>query len=180
MVYLRPLYVASITNPQPNLQYVVAALGKNVQIDSSLSSVLSDVLHATVAAPNGNGSSSTGTVPAAVAGYLSAAQTDYTNALAALKQQNLAAFQADIQAMAQQIEQAQQLVGTTKPPGSTPTTTTTTTPQAKKPKPTKQGSTTASSSVPTSTEPRDSTPTTARTPGSTATSTSLASAAPKT
>ncbi len=180
MVYLRPLYVASITNPQPNLQYVVAALGKNVQIDSSLSSVLSDVLHATVAAPNGNGSSSTGTVPAAVAGYLSAAQTDYTNALAALKQQNLAAFQADIQAMAQQIEQAQQLVGTTKPPGSTPTTTTTTTtPQAKKPKPTKQGSTTASSSVPTSTEPRGSTPTTARTPGSTATSTSLASAAPK-
>ncbi len=179
MVYLRPMYVASTTNPQPNLQYVVAVLGKNVKIDTSLSAVLSDVLNATVSTPNGNGSSSSGTVPAAVAGYLSAAQTDYTNALAALKDQDLATFQSDIQAMAQQIAQAQQLLRST---GSTPLpTTTTTVPHAKKASSTKKTSSTTSSSVPTSTEPRGSTQTTAtRSSGtSSTTSTTLASAAPK-
>jgi uncharacterized membrane protein (UPF0182 family) len=177
MVYLRPMYVASVTNPQPNLQYVVAVLGKDVQIDSSLSAVLSDVLHATVSAPNGTGSSSTGTVPAAVAGYLSAAQTDYTNALAALKQQNLAQFQQDIQAMSQQIALAQQLLGATGTGSGSTTGTTTTVPHAKKASAKKQTSTT-SSSVPASTEPRNSTQTTSRPPGST-TSTTLASATPK-
>jgi uncharacterized protein len=179
IVYLRPMYVASVTNPQPNLQYVVAVLGKDVQIDSSLSSVLQDVLHATVFSPNGNGSSSTGTVPAAVAGYLSAAQTDYNNALAALKQQNLATFQSDIEAMSQQIALAQQLLHATgSVNGSTTTTTTTTVPHAKKASSTKQTSTTTSSSVPTSTEPRGSTQTTAR-GSSSSTSTTLASASPK-
>ena len=33
MVYLRPLYASPTTNPQPQLQYVVAVLGKTVQID---------------------------------------------------------------------------------------------------------------------------------------------------
>jgi uncharacterized protein len=179
IVYLRPMYVASVTNPQPNLQYVVAVLGKDVQIDSSLSSVLQDVLHATVFSPNGNGSSSTGTVPAAVAGYLSAAQTDYNNALAALKQQNLAAFQSDIVAMSQQIALAQQLLHATgSVNGSTTTTTTTTAPHAKKASSTKQTSTTTSSSVPASTEPRGSTQTTSR-GSSSSTSTTLASASPK-
>ena len=34
MVYLRPLYASPTTNPQPQLQYVVGVLGKNVQIDT--------------------------------------------------------------------------------------------------------------------------------------------------
>ena len=33
MVYLRPLYASPTTNPQPQLQYVIGVLGKNVQID---------------------------------------------------------------------------------------------------------------------------------------------------
>ena len=89
MVYLRPLYVSPTTNPQPQLQYVVAVLGKNVQIDTSLNAVLSDLLQTTVTLPTGTGVPSTGTVPAAVAGILQAAQTDYNNALAALKADNL-------------------------------------------------------------------------------------------
>ena len=44
MVYLRPLYASPTTNPQPQLQYVVGVLGKNVQIDTSLAAVLSDLL----------------------------------------------------------------------------------------------------------------------------------------
>ena len=50
-------------------------------------------------------------MPAAVAGYLAQAQTDYQNALAALKAQNLAGYQSDIEAMAQQITLAQQALG---------------------------------------------------------------------
>jgi hypothetical protein len=176
MVYLRPLYVAASTNPQPQLEYVVAALGKNVQIDTSLSAVLSDLLQTTVSLPSGASVPSTGTVPTAVAGFLSAAQTDYTNALDALHAGNLAGFQSDIQAMQQQITQAQQVIGA---PTSTSTTTTTTLPKAGKAstkKTTGSTSTTSSTSsgssstttVPTSTEPKG---------GATTTPTTIASAA---
>ncbi len=183
MVYLRPLYVSPTTNPQPQLEYVVAVLGKNVQIDTSLSAVLSDLLQTTVTLPSQSGAPSTGTVPAAVAGILQTAQTDYNNALAALKADNLAQFQTDLNMMAQAITQAQQVLGTPAP-GSTPTTTTTTAPPVHVGKTSKKGSTTSttasksstststsSTSVPTSTEPKGSTSTT---------STTLVSAAPPT
>ena len=169
MVYLRPLYVAATTNPQPQLAYVVAVLGKNVRIEGSLSAVLSDLLQTTVSLPTGTGGvPSSGTVPAAVAGYLTQAQADYTNALAALRAGNLATFQSDIQAMDQQITQAQQLLGdadagvvihdddtTTSPvrpgkssktgSGSTSTTTSTTTTVPTSTRPTGGASTTSSS-----------------------------------
>ena len=44
MVYLRPMYVSPVTNPQPQLKYVVAVLGKDVKVDTSLDAVLSDLL----------------------------------------------------------------------------------------------------------------------------------------
>jgi uncharacterized protein len=175
MVYLRPLYVAATTNPQPQLAYVVAVLGKNVKIDGSLQAVLGDLLQTTVTLPTGSGGvPSSGTVPAAVAGYLQQAQADYDNALAALKADNLATFQTDIQAMAQQITQAQQVLS---PGASTTTTTTTTTlPKIKPGKTsTKSGSTSTTTSsrststtVPTSTGPSG---------GSSTTSSTVASAA---
>jgi hypothetical protein len=181
MVYLRPLYASPTTNPQPQLQYVVGVLGKNVQIDTTLSAVLSDLLNTTVSVPSGSGGvPSTGTVPAAVSGILQQAQTDYTNALAALKAGNLAQFQTDVNQMQQAIAQAQDVIGATTP-GATTTTTTTTVPPVKGGKTSKKdttttthASTTAStttSSVPTSTEPKNTT---------SSTSTPLVSAAPKT
>ncbi len=174
VVYLRPLYVSPTTNPQPQLQYVVAVLGKNVQIDTSLNAVLSDLLQTTVTLPTGTGVPSTGTVPAAVAGILQAAQTDYDNALAALKADNLTQFQQDLQMMDQQISAAQQVLGTAAP-GSTPTTTTTTTVPPIKGKSAKTTSSSTSSTtssttttVPSSTEPKGAT--------TSSTSTTLASA----
>jgi uncharacterized membrane protein (UPF0182 family) len=128
MVYLRPLYVAATTNPQPQLAYVIAVLGKTVKIDQSLSSVLSDVFNATVVAPSGSGSSSTATIPAAVTQILQQAQTDYNNAKAALAAGDLAGYQSAINAMDQQLMQAQQVLGAASAAtGSTTTTTTTTT-----------------------------------------------------
>ena len=181
MVYLRPLYASPTTNPQPQLQYVIGVLGKNVQIDSSLSATLSDLLQTTVTLPSGSGVPSTGTVPAAVAGLLQQAQTDYNNALAALKNQNLAQFQSDLNLMSAAINQAQEVLGTPVP-GSTSTTTTTTVPSVKGGKTKKTGTTTTTAphglttttSVATSTEPKTSTS------SSTTTSTSLVSAAPRT
>ena len=183
MVYLRPLYASPTTNPQPQLQYVVGVLGKNVQIDTSLSAVLSDLLNTTVSLPSESGGvSSTGTVPAAVAGILQQAQTDYTNALAALKAEQPGAVPDRHQRRCRQaIAQAQDVIGATTP-GATTTTTTTTVPPAKGGRrrrrdtttTTTHASTTASTtttSVPTSTEPKNTTSTT---------STTLVSAAPKT
>ncbi len=162
MVYLRPMYVSPTTNPQPQLVDVIAVLGKKVRIDTSLSAVLGDLLQTTVSLPSGNGVPSTGTVPAAVTGYLAQAQVDYTNAIAALKAGNLGTFQTDIQAMAQQITQAQQVLGTTTGGSTTSTTTTTTTQPAKAKSPSKTtGSSTTTSStastVPASTEPKGTT-----------------------
>ena len=128
MVYLRPLYVGATTNAQPQLAYVIAVLGRTVRIETTLSAVLSDVLQTTVTVPSESGVSSSGTVPAAVAGILAQAQTDYTNALAALKAGNFAAFGTDLQQMEQQLSQAQQILGTTAQSGASATTTTTTTP----------------------------------------------------
>ncbi len=180
MVYLRPLYSSPTTNPQPQLQYVVGVLGKNVKVDSSFASVLSDLLGTTVSLPSESGVSSSGTVPAAVAGILAQAQTDYTNALAALKAGDLAQYQTDIDQMQQAIAQAQDVIGTTTP-GATATTTV---PPVKGGKTSKKtgattttthlsqtSSTTTTTSAPTSTEPKN---------ASTTTSTTLVSAAPKT
>ena len=166
MVYLRPLYVSPTTNAQPQLQYVIAVLGKNVQIDSSLSAVLSDLLQTTVTLPSGGTTGTpTGTVPAAVAAALQAAQTDYNNALTALKNDNLATYGSDLAAMQQQLTQAQQLLQASTPSAtpSVPATTTTTRPPTNKGAKTSArtgGATTSSSTAststttaPTSTEP---------------------------
>ena len=187
MVYVRPLYVSPTTNPQPQLEYVIAVLGKNVQIDTSLPNVLTDLLGTTVLPPGQSGTS-TGTVPSAVTGILQNAQTDYTNAQAALKAGNLSGFQTDINAMEAAINQAQQLITATTP-GATTSTTTTTVPPIK-PKTPKKGATTtttshaattssSTTSVPTSTEPKNAT-TTSTTSSSSTTSSTLVSAAPKT
>ncbi|HUE08108.1 MAG TPA: UPF0182 family protein [Acidimicrobiales bacterium] len=171
MVYIRPLYVAASSNPQPKLEYVVAVLGGTVKLDTSLTNVLSDITGVTLPSST-NGTSSAGTVPAAIASILAAAQTDYQNAQAALKAQDLSTYQADIAAMEQQLASAQDVLNATT--GPTTTTTTTTIPKLKG-KGTKKtssttsttSSTTTTSTSPTSTEPRN---------GSTTTSTTNASA----
>lgn len=132
MVYLRPLYASPTTNPQPQLQYVIAVLGKDVEIETSLSAVLSDIFNATVTLPSESGVSPGGQVPAAVAGILAQAQADYASAKAALAAGDLGQFQQDINNMQQQIAQAQQVIGATTPGATTTTTTTTTQPKAGK------------------------------------------------
>jgi uncharacterized protein len=177
MVYLRPLYVAASTNPQPQLAYVIAVLGRTVKIDTSLSAVLGDVLQTTVTVPSEGGVSSTGTVPAAVANILAAAQGDYNNALAALKANppDLGLFQQDLQAMEQQLLAAQQVLQATGTSATTTTTTPTTVPA--KGKKTSTGTTSSVPASTTSTVPASTAPLSGSTTTSSTTSTTLASAA---
>jgi uncharacterized protein len=136
IVYLRPLYVASSTNPLPQLNYVIGVVGQKVVIDSSLAQTLSAVLGTSVSTTvpsSGAGTgtatvtptSGTGTLPAAVQQDLATAQTDYNDALAALKFDQLGTYQTDIAAMDTQIANAQAAL---KGSGTTSTTTATTTP----------------------------------------------------
>jgi hypothetical protein len=157
ILYLRPLYVAASSNPLPQLTYVIGVLGTRVVIDTSLSQTLSDLLNTTVSTVGPGGSPSpvpviTGTVPVAVQQDLAAAQSDYEEAVAALTSGALGTYQTDIQAMEQQILNAQTALKAAS--GTTvPTTTTTTAPaKGKTPK--------GPSKTPTSTEPRTSTTTT--------------------
>jgi uncharacterized membrane protein (UPF0182 family) len=171
MVYLRPMYVAATTKPQPQLQYVVAVLGKNVAIESSLNAVLQDVLQTNVTTPQGGGvSPGTGTVPSAVSQDLQQAQTDYKNAQAALQAGNLGLYQTDVTAAQEAIAAAQSVLGTTSGTTTTTAPTSTTTAPRKGAKNSRTASSTTSSTTttaPTSTEPQGS-----------STTTSLASAAP--
>ena len=105
IIYLRPLYVASSSNPLPQLTDVIGVLGQKVVIDSSLGGTLSNLLNTPIATPGGSpgGGGSTGpgigTVPTQVQQELAAAQTYYQQAMAALKAGNLGAYQSDIAAM---------------------------------------------------------------------------------
>jgi hypothetical protein len=169
MVYIRPLYVSPPANPNPTLQDVVAVLGSNVQIASTLSQVMQQLTN--VALPTSNGVSGTGTVPATVANLLNQAQADYQAAQTALTAGDLATYQQDIKDMQSAIASAQAVLPAAS---STPTTTTTTTtPKKKTGKSSARSSssttsTTTTSTTPTSTSPRAGATTTAPTSASAA------------
>jgi uncharacterized membrane protein (UPF0182 family) len=167
IIYLRPLYVASSTNPLPQLTDVIGVLGQKVVVDSTVAQTLSDLLHVTVTSGGSQATPGTGagTVPAAVAADLAAAQTDYTNAQAQLAAGSLANYQSDIVAMNQEIADAQTALS-----AASPSTTPTTTPKGKS-KGTKGKSTSS-----TTTEPKDTTTSTSTTTTTSTTSTTTSAA----
>jgi uncharacterized protein len=134
MLYLRPLYVTSTANSLPQLKYVVAVFNSHVDIETSLSLAISNVLSENVNIPNGGSSNSSGAssgVAAAVAAYLAQAQADYQQAQTALTNGDLAGYQTAIQAMYAQLLAAQAALSSsasssTSATATTPSTTTTT------------------------------------------------------
>ena len=91
IIYLRPLYVASSSNPQPQLTDVIGVLGQKVVIEPTVSQTLSILLNTVVVTPGASSGSAsatgpaTGTVPAAGAAVSRGGADDYQNALAALE-----------------------------------------------------------------------------------------------
>ena len=159
IIYLRPLYVASSSNPLPQLNSIIGVLGRNVYIESSLSATLSDLFGTSVSTSQGATSpptTVTGSVPTAVQQDLAAAQNLYSQAQAALKTGDLGTYQSDITSMEQQITAAEQLLKASSGSSSGSTATT--------PKASKSGSSKAS------------TTTTTSTPGQSTTSSTVASA----
>jgi uncharacterized membrane protein (UPF0182 family) len=156
IIYLRPLYVASSANPLPQLTDVIGVLGQKVVVTSSLSTTLSQLLNTTISTPGsstGTGPTTgtgTGTVPTQVQQDLNTAQTDYQQALAALKTDDLGTYQSEISAMEQQIAAAQTALKAAQGT-STTTTTTTTAAAAGKSKATKHKSTSTTTTTTTTT-----------------------------
>jgi uncharacterized membrane protein (UPF0182 family) len=120
VLYIRPLYVTSTSNPMPQLRYVIAVFNQDVGIEPTLAGALSDVLGANVSGLSntsgskgkgkGNGTT-TPTTSASVASYLQQASADYTNAQRALANGDLGLYQKDVNAMNQQLQLALNSLG---------------------------------------------------------------------
>ena len=114
VLYIRPLYVSSTSNPLPQLRYVIAVFNQDVGISPTLAGALSQVLGANVSGGSSSGgSSSSGSTQGGrtAAFYLKQAAADYSSAQAALSAGDLGTYQTDVNAMSKQLELAQSALG---------------------------------------------------------------------
>ncbi|MFY9783958.1 MAG: UPF0182 family protein, partial [Acidimicrobiales bacterium] len=117
VLYIRPLYVSSTSDPMPQLRYVIAVFNQNVSIEPTVDAALSQVFDANITGvsttkPTKPGKSSS-TSSAAITADLQAASNDYQLAQAALAKGNLGLYQSDVEAMNHEIQLAQAVVTST-------------------------------------------------------------------
>jgi uncharacterized membrane protein (UPF0182 family) len=147
VIYVRPLYVESTTNPLPQLTDVITVLGADVKIEPTVSASLNALLKIQVPTGTPGGSTSPtsnigSATEAEVNSLIMQAQADYQAAQAALTSGSLAQYQSEIAAMEQVLQQAESLLNPTgTSPTTSPTTTTTTVPKKKTKTTTKNTST---------------------------------------
>jgi uncharacterized membrane protein (UPF0182 family) len=140
VIYIRPLYVESSGNPQPELTYVISVLGQDVEIQPTVQQSLEKLLQVPVVGPGGtvtSPSSVSSATTQAANQYLQQAQSYYNQAQNALQNGGssaLSQYQADIDAMANALNQAEALLNPTGNKTSTPSSTTTTTTPRQRPK----------------------------------------------
>jgi uncharacterized membrane protein (UPF0182 family) len=108
MLYVRPLYVSSNSNPLPQLKYVIAVFDQNVAIEPTLAGALSDVFGQSGSTSSTSGGATAGETPAQLLGQALAA---YTAAQADLTAGNLAGYQSQIDQMNRYVKAAQALIG---------------------------------------------------------------------
>ena len=111
VLYIRPLYVTSTSNPMPQLRYVIAVFNQDVSIEPTVAGVLSDVLGANItsSSPTTPGSTTPTPTPSgqSTAYYLSRAAADYATAQNALSAGNLGLYQSNVNAMNHELQLAQ-------------------------------------------------------------------------
>jgi len=113
ILYVRPMYVSSTSNPLPQLKYVIAVFNQNVAISPTLSGALSQVVGGTISSgTSSSGTSTSGgtgsTKPGGTAAsYLKQAAAYYSAAQKALSAGNLGEYQNNVNAMNQQLTLAQ-------------------------------------------------------------------------
>ena len=117
VLYIRPLYVSSTSNPLPQLRYVIAVFNQDVGISPTLSGALSQVLGANITAgttPTGGSTGGTTSSGHTASFYLKQASADYAAAQAALTAGDLGEYQSDIAAMNKQIQLAESALSVKK------------------------------------------------------------------
>ena len=107
VLYVRPLYVTSTSNPMPQLKYVIAVFNQQVGISPTLSGAIAEVLGGVVPSGPSGGATNPGKTGQSAAYYLAQASADYTAAQAALKAGDLGTYQHDVQLMNQHLLLAQ-------------------------------------------------------------------------
>ncbi len=111
VLYVRPLYVTSTTNPMPQLKYVIVAFNQRVGFSTTLSGAIASVLGGTAPTNPTTGTTGGGKKGETAAQFLAQASSDYTAAQAALKAGNLGTYQTDVQLMYAQLALAQKALG---------------------------------------------------------------------
>ena len=106
VLYIRPLYVTSTSNPLPQLRYVIAVFNQDVAIAPTLAGALSQVLGANISGGSGppGGGGKTGQ---SATYYLQRAATAYSAAQAALKAGNLGLYQSEVNIINNELQLAQ-------------------------------------------------------------------------
>lgn len=129
VLYIRPLYVTSVSNPLPQLRFVIAVFNQDVAIAPTLSGALSQVLGANITTGGGGSIQGGGTTKSGHSAnfYLQQAALDYAAGQTALSRGNLGGYQAQVNAMNRQLQLA--LAALTGKPATSISTTTTTTPK---------------------------------------------------
>ncbi len=137
VLYIRPLYVTSTSNPLPQLRYVIAVFNQDVAIKPTLAEALSAVLGSNISTGPGSGTSPGGGGPGtgkSAAFYLSQASADYAAAQKALSDGNLGGYQTKVNAMNRELQLAQTALSGSSSTSTTTSSTTTTTLPTKKTK----------------------------------------------
>lgn len=111
VLYVRPLYVTSTSNPMPQLKYVIAVFNQQVGISPTLAGAIADVLGGTIPTTPSGATVGGGKKGQSATYYLTQASADYGAAQAALKAGNLGTYQSDVTAMNHQLLLAQKALG---------------------------------------------------------------------
>ncbi|MGH3731988.1 MAG: UPF0182 family protein [Acidimicrobiales bacterium] len=112
VLYIRPMYTTSSSNPLPQLRYVIAVFNQEVSIEPTLDAALSSVFGASVsgATTPPPSKTKTKTPPKSTATAqqdLREASADYSNAQTALSKGDLGLYQQDVNAMNAALRAAQ-------------------------------------------------------------------------
>jgi uncharacterized membrane protein (UPF0182 family) len=111
VLYIRPLYLTSTSNPLPQLKYVIAVFNQDVAIEPTLSQALSKVFGGnfsggtTPPGKTGGGGSTKAGQAATI--YLNQAAADFAQAETDLTNGNLGAYQSEVIAAKAQVKLAQ-------------------------------------------------------------------------
>jgi uncharacterized protein len=142
LLYVQPVYSVRTSGPgsYPVLRYVLVSFGDRVAYGSTLQEALTKVFNTTVNTGEKTPGPTTPTTPApnqTIKQALAEAQAAYAAAQDALKRQDLAGYQAQVNRMKQAIDRAVAaglvVTPTTPAPSGTPTTTPSTTPTPSSP-----------------------------------------------